>query len=130
MAAQPHRVVSLVLLVVLLAGAVYVLSLGSDPTELPAHAIESACQPGMACASRGLTRAFVALRAGELDVALAFNRHALRIALFFGVQVLMRIRFLLPNDDGTEVRHAWMDVGLSLAFALWAFGPLVWQATP
>ena len=120
-----HGQINLCLLTALLLVSAYALSLGSDPTRLPGHTIPSACAERGPCPSRGLTRAFVSIRAGEFERATQYNASAAGLLWFALSQLLLRVALLTPARRTRPRLSVGVDLAASLAMGAWAFAPLV-----
>jgi hypothetical protein len=78
-------------------------------------------------ASTGLSRAFSSITRGNLTLAQNFNPFALRIFLFFLIQLFLRLifNFILLRQYLSKKLLLFADVLLSVLLFLWAFFNLI-----
>lgn len=122
---RPHQSTSAALLAVLVAGGIYVLSLGGDPERLPVHAIASMCAADLPCPSRGLTRAFVCLARGNVEGARKYNVYAPRL---FAVLILLgvfRALALLRCSPAERRQRLVADIIVSPMLFIWVLWPFI-----
>ena len=82
---------------------------------------------GEPCPSCGLSHAFSLIVRGRINEALDWNIYSMRVFIFFGVQLLMRITLALATLKGNiDVRRiAVTDAAVSSVMTIAAFFPFL-----
>ncbi len=85
---------------------------------------------GEPCPSCGLSHAFSLIVRGRIDEALEWNSQALRVFLFFALQLVMRIGLGMVAMSGYEKlrKIAIADAVVSSVMALATFYPFLWSS--
>jgi hypothetical protein len=93
--------------------------------------VSSSCEgmPAMYCKSRGLSRAFAQLVHGNVEKAVALNKHAVSVFTFFGIQFFGRILFSLVHLKMKSSNLIVIDSVFSGIYFVYTFFPLTFLST-
>lgn len=98
---KPYFVINLILAGVIMIIMGYSFFFSPDENRYPVPCIHEKIT-GEPCPSCGLSHAFSLIVRGRIDEALEWNSQALRVFLFFAVQLVMRIGLGLMAMSGSE----------------------------
>ncbi len=88
------------------------------------YPIKSACiQFPELCISKGLSRAFSQILTGNFEKAVSLNPYSLRIFIFFGLQLWLRLFFSILYLKFSLKRIIITDVFISLLIFIYVFAP-------
>jgi hypothetical protein len=122
-----YFLVNLSFLVIILAVFGYALFFGTSGRIHPLPS-GSALFTGKPSVSTGLSRSFSALMRFDAERARMYNRHGIRIFLFFLIQLAMRIGalvFCLHAEAGKKQNRVHVDILLSALLFVISFWPFL-----
>lgn len=83
---------------------------------------------GVVPPSKGLSAAFSEIVRFNLNEALLYNAHSIRVFSFFGIQLLLRIFFIvlaMAIPYRIEIKLMLLDILISLGLFIYSFYPLI-----
>ena len=124
--ARPYFILNLILAGVILLIMGYSLFYSPDENRYPVPCVHEKLT-GEPCPSCGLSHAFSLIVRGRINEALDWNSYSMRVFIFFGVQLLMRITLALATLKGNiDVRRiAVTDAAVSSVMTIAAFFPFL-----
>jgi hypothetical protein len=88
------------------------------------YPIKSACsQFPELCISKGLSRAFSQILSGNFEKAMSLNPYSIRIFIFFGLQLLLRLFFSILYLKFLLKRIIMIDIFISVLLFIYEFTP-------
>lgn len=105
---------------------VIIYSIIYKPGDHPLPALLSEIT-GLIPPSKGLSSSFSEIVRGNLNSALIYNPHGIRVFSFFGLQILFRLFFsmVLSQKFISVTAILIVDVTLSILLFVWSFAPLI-----
>lgn len=126
---KPYFIINLILAGVIMIIMGYSFFFSPDENRYPVPCIHEKIT-GEPCPSCGLSHAFSLIVRGRIDEALEWNSQALRVFLFFALQLVMRIGLGMVAMSGYEKlrKIAIADAVVSSVMALATFYPFLWSS--
>jgi hypothetical protein len=123
---RPYFIINLILAGVIMIIMGYSFFYSPDENRYPVPCIHEKIT-GEPCPSCGLSHAFSLIVRGRIDEALEWNSQALRVFLFFAVQLVMRIGLGLVAMSGSEKlrKLTVADAAVSSVMAIATFYPFL-----